>query len=75
MTDLRVKPKLLIQSTSYLYLCFQLNLLNFCRLGNFVMGFFMALIALVLGFILEYGKDFFDAETLDALKELAITML
>ena len=39
------------------------------------MGFFMALIALVLGFILEYGKDIFDAETLDALKELAITML
>lgn len=39
------------------------------------MGLFMAIIALILGFIFKYARDIFDAEILNGLKELGITML
>ena len=39
------------------------------------MGLFMAIIALILGFIFKYGKDIFGAEALNDLKEIGITML
>lgn len=39
------------------------------------MGLFMAIIALILGFIFKYAKDIFDAQTLNGLKEIGITML
>ena len=35
----------------------------------------MAIIALILGFIFQYEKDIFDAETLKGLKELGIAAL
>ena len=72
MTDLR---KITIQSTSYLCLSFHLNLLDFYCLGNVVMGFFMAVIALILGFIFRYAKEIFSAETLTELKGILIAML
>ena len=39
------------------------------------MGLFMAIIALILGFIFKYGKGIFDDETLNDLKGIGITML
>ncbi len=39
------------------------------------MGLFMAIIALILGFIFKYAKDIFNAATLNELKEIGITML
>ena len=39
------------------------------------MGLFMAIIALILGIIFKYARVIFDAETLNGLKELGITML
>lgn len=39
------------------------------------MGFLMAIIALILGFIFQYEKDIFDAETLKGLKDLGIAAL
>ncbi|XP_020622137.1 stimulated by retinoic acid gene 6 protein-like [Orbicella faveolata] len=43
--------------------------------GNVVMGFFMAVIALILGFIFRYAKEIFSAETLTELKGILIAML
>lgn len=70
-----LKSVIAIQSILYLYLPCRLNLLNFHCLGNVVMGLFMAIIALILGFIFKYARVIFDAETLNGLKELGITML
>ena len=39
------------------------------------MGLFMAIIALILGFIFKYANEIFDAEILDGLKEIGVTML
>ena len=39
------------------------------------MGFFMAIIALVLAFVFKYEKDIFTVETLKGFKELGIAML
>lgn len=71
-----LKSVIAIQSILlYLYLPCRLNLLNFHCLGNVVMGLFMAIIALILDFIFKYARVIFDAETLNGLKELGITML
>ena len=39
------------------------------------MGFFMAAIALVLGFIFQYEKVIFNEQTLNGLKEIVIAVL
>jgi hypothetical protein len=39
------------------------------------MGFFMAIIALVLAFVFKYEKAIFTAETLKGLKEFGIALL